>query len=88
MSDTSDSVFVEGQSVVKSTSPYDELKLNTIKGAFEEMTYVDASSMTVNEHQKLRLECIRETLRLDVGNDADLIMSIAKRFWNFVRTGD
>ena len=81
MNNPSDSVYAEGQPVVTSPSPYDECR--------EELTILDPpAAATVNEHQKLRLECIRLAFGLDVGNNADLIMTTAKRFWRFVRSGD
>ena len=82
MSDTSDSVYAEGNPVVTSpTSPYDKFR--------EEMTkVVPVDGSTVSEHQKLRVECVKLAILADTTGDQEHIVNIMKRYWQFIQSGD
>ncbi len=80
----SKTVFVEGNSVT-TTSPYEDLR-------DIELSYLADSQQVslpavAEEKRSLRLECLQLAV-LSETNDIESVISLAKRYFDFVKTGE
>jgi hypothetical protein len=91
----SETVFVEGETVITSASPYEKYK----NAEFEYITdRVSKNSANVSENKRcMRLECVKLavmanpvsiTAVCDKNTTGEDIITLAKRFYYFAKTGE
>lgn len=78
------SVFVEGSSVVTTSSPYDQYRNVDL----EYVSTDQVSISTPNLKRKLRLECIKLALQTNKNLGEEHIIGLAKRYYQYVKTGE
>lgn len=80
----SSTVFVEGENVVTTSSPYEKFR-------DAEIEYVSKEKRQSNDQstkRSLRLECIKLAIELSTNTSSnDTVIEKAKRFYEYVKSG-
>jgi len=81
----SSTVFIEGESVVTTSSPYEKFRDATFEYTSKEKQ--QASSQSTK--RSLRLECVRLATMSATDTDSDdIIIDRAKRYYKYVKSGE
>jgi hypothetical protein len=80
----SSTVFIEGESAVTTSSPYEKFR----EAEFEYISKENQISIGQSAKKNLRLECINLALMISVNTSSnDDIIDRAKRFYEYVKSG-
>lgn len=81
-------VYAEGESVVTSTSPYDQYRDVEFEYVSEDNKSDVEHSQTNNLKKRLRLECLKIALADEGTVTQENVINRAKRYYQYVKTGE